>query len=50
MPAKSKSQFRLMQMAAAGKSDKVPAKVAKEFLKETPKEKFKKLKERLAKG
>lgn len=32
MPSKSQKQHNLMQMAAAGKSTKVPASVAKEFL------------------
>lgn len=32
MPVKSEAQRRLMYAAAAGKSDKVPKKVAREFL------------------
>lgn len=49
MPIKSKAQQRLMFAAAEGETDKVPEKVAKEFIKATPKDRFKKLKERLAK-
>lgn len=38
MPVKSKAQYRAMQAAAHGKSTKgIPKKVAKEFIKETPK-------------
>lgn len=32
MPSKSKAQHRLMEAAAHGKSTKVPASVAKEFV------------------
>lgn len=49
MPIKSKAQQRLMYAAAAGKSDKVSPKVAKDFIEATPKEAFGKLKERLRK-
>lgn len=49
MPIKSKSQLRLMEAVIHGYSNKVPKKVAKEFIDATPKEKFKKLKERLGK-
>lgn len=49
MPIKSKSQQRLMFAAAAGKTDKVPKEVAKEYIKATPKSSFKKLKERFSK-
>jgi len=37
MPAKTGKQYRLMQAAAHGASDKVPEGVAKEFIKKTPK-------------
>lgn len=47
---KSKAQQRLMYAAASGKSDKVPQKVAKEFIESTPKERFKKLKEKVRKS
>lgn len=49
MPIKSKSQQRLMFAAAQGNSDKVSKEVADKFIKETPKSRFKKLKERLGK-
>ncbi len=38
-----------MFAAAEGKTDKVPQKVAKEFIKSTPKADFKRLKERILK-
>jgi hypothetical protein len=50
MPIKSKSQQRLMFAAAAGKTDKVPKKVAEEFIEATPKERFKKLKDKVRAG
>lgn len=37
MPAKSSKQYKLMQAAAHGTSDKVPEGVAREFIKKTPK-------------
>lgn len=53
MPAKSLKQLKLMQAVEHNKefADKVgiPQKVGKEFDKATPKDRFKKLKERLAK-
>lgn len=49
MPIKSKAQQRLMYAASNGYSDKVPKKVADEFIEATPKSRFKKLKERLGK-
>lgn len=49
---KSKSQQRLMYAAAqnpeVAKKTGVPQSVAKEFIKSTPKKKFKKLRERLS--
>lgn len=35
MPAKSKAQFRMMEAAAHGYSDKVKPSVAREFVKKT---------------
>lgn len=49
MPIRSKAQQRLMFASAGGYSDKVPKNVADEYIKETPKSRFKKLKERLKK-
>lgn len=49
MPIKSRAQQRLMFAASQGDTDKVPKKVADEFIKSTPKSRFKKLKERLGK-
>lgn len=37
MPAKSAKQYKLMQAAAHGASDKVPSNIAKEFIRKTPK-------------
>ena len=54
MPIKSKAQQRLMYAAANDKdiADEtgVSQKVAKEFIKATPKKRFAKLKEKVAKG
>jgi hypothetical protein len=36
MPAKSAAQYRLMQAALHGASDKVPKGVAREFVEKTP--------------
>lgn len=51
MPLKSKSQQRLMYAVAndskIAKETGISQKVAKEFIKSTPKHKFKKLKEKL---
>lgn len=51
MPIKSKAQQRLMYAAAqdpeVAKKTGVSQKVAREFIKSTPKKKFKKLKEKL---
>ena len=51
MPAKSKSQHRLMAAVANNpefaKKVGIPQSVGKDFIKATPKGKFKKLKERL---
>lgn len=51
MPIKSKAQFRLMQAAAhdleVAKRTGVSKKVAQEYIKATPKGRFKKLKEKL---
>lgn len=51
MPIKSKAQQRLMYAAAAdsevAKETGVSQKVAREFIKSTPKKRFKKLKEKL---
>jgi len=51
MPIQSKAQQRLMYAAAnnpeVAKKTGVSQKVAKEFIKSTPKKKFKKLRERL---
>jgi hypothetical protein len=51
MPIKSKAQQRLMYAAAAdsevAKKTGVSQKVAREFIKSTPKKRFKKLKEKL---
>ena len=47
MPLKSKAQSRLMHAVIEGKSNKVPKDVAEEYIKETSKERFKKLKERM---
>lgn len=41
MPAKSAAQYRLMQAALHGQSNKVPKEVAKEFVEKTPPEKRK---------
>lgn len=53
MPAKSKSQFKLMAAVAnnpefAKKVD-IPQKVGKEFIDDTPKGKFRKLRKKLSK-
>lgn len=47
MPLKSKAQQRLMYATAAGADTGVPEKVAKEYIKSTPKNAFKKLKEKV---
>ena len=51
MPIKSKAQQRLMYAAAqdseVAKKTGVPQEVAREFIKSTPKKRFKKLKEKL---
>lgn len=47
MPLKSKSQMRLMFAAKEGYTDKVPKKVAEEFIDDTPKYEFKRLKEKV---
>lgn len=51
MPAKSKAQFRLMQAAAhnpeIAKKTGISKEVAQDYIKATPKGRFKKLKERL---
>lgn len=47
MPIKSKAQMRLMFAVASGHSDKLPKEVAREYIKSTPKNKFKRLKERI---
>ena len=49
MPLKSKSQQRLIYATAAGADTGVPKEVAKEYIKSTPKEAFKKLKEKVGK-
>jgi len=49
MPLVSKAQTRLMYAAKNGYTDKVPKKVAEEYIMETPKNRFKRLKERLGK-
>lgn len=46
---KSKKQQRLMYATAAGADTGVPKEVAKEYIKSTPKEAFKKLKEKVGK-
>lgn len=45
---KSKAQQRLMYATIGGANTKIPKDVAKEFIKSTPKKKFKKLKEKLS--
>lgn len=54
MPIKSKSQQRLMYAAAENpeisKKIGVPQSVAREYIKSTPKKRFKKLKEKLGCG
>lgn len=48
MPLKSKKQMRLMYAAAAGKAKNGPSKkVAKKYIKETPKKAFKSLPEQV---
>ena len=47
MPIKSRAQQRLMFAAAEGKTDKVPEKVAKEYIAATPKKRFAKLVEKV---
>lgn len=53
MPIKSKAQQRLMYAVAKdpklAKKTGVPQKVAKEFIEATPKDRFKRLKEKLGK-
>lgn len=49
MPLKSQAQKRLMYAAANGYTNKIPKKVAEEFIESTPKNKFKRLKEKLGK-
>jgi hypothetical protein len=49
MPIKSKAQQRLMYATLGGAKTGVPMEVAKDFINATPKEKFKKLKEKLKK-
>lgn len=41
MPAKSGAQYRLMQAALHGQTDKVPKDVAREFVEKTPRKKRK---------
>ena len=48
MPLKSKSQQRLMYATLGGADTGVPKKVAKEFIKVTPKKRFAKLKEKVS--
>lgn len=50
MPLKSKAQARLMYATISGYNTGIPKKVAKEYIKNTPKSRFKKLKEYLKKG
>lgn len=47
MPLKSLSQARLMYAAANGYTNKVPKKVADEYISATPKNRFKRLKEKV---
>jgi hypothetical protein len=47
MPLKSKAQQRLMYATLGGADTGVPKSVAKEYIKATPKKRFKKLKEKL---
>lgn len=47
MPIKSKAQQRLMFATLGGAKTGVPKEVAEEYIKATPKERFKKLKEKL---
>ena len=49
MPIKSKAQQRLMYATIGGAKTGVPKKVAEEFIEATPKERFKRLKEKLRK-
>lgn len=47
MPIVSKAQQRLMYATTGGANTGVPMKVAQEFINATPKDRFKKLKERV---
>lgn len=49
MPLRSKKQQKLMYATLSGADTGVPKKVAKEFIESTPKEAFKKLKEKVKK-